>query len=112
MKVKSKVWLEKDGFSILGDGRRELLRAIERHGSISEAGREMDMPYRRCWSYIKAMEQRLGVSLVERWTGGKDGGGARLTGEAVEFLKKFEELEQGITEAVDERFDRIFARND
>jgi molybdate transport system regulatory protein len=57
------------------------------------------------------MEERLGLKLIERQTGGKDGGGATLTAEAKKFLKMYEELERGIREIVDERFRRIFKDN-
>jgi molybdate transport system regulatory protein len=57
------------------------------------------------------MEERLGFKLIERQTGGKNGGGATLTEEARKFLKKYEELEMGIREIVDERFRKIFKAN-
>ena len=47
---------------------------------------------------------------MERKAGGKNGGGATLTNEAKEFLKKYEALENGIKEIVDEKFKRIFER--
>ena len=44
----------------------------------------------------------------ERQAGGKNGGGAVLTKDAREFLKKYEQMEEGIKEMVDERFKNIF----
>ncbi len=54
------------------------------------------------------MEERLGVKLVDRQTGGKNGGGATLTIDARKFLKKYDALEKGIQEVVDKRFKKIF----
>jgi molybdate transport system regulatory protein len=54
------------------------------------------------------MEDRLGVKLIDRQTGGKNGGGALLTDDARVFLKKFEQLEAGIRETVDEKFKKLF----
>ena len=108
MEIRSKLWLEVDGEPVFGRGRRFLLEAIGRHGSISKAAREVNISYRKAWSYINAMEERLGMSLVERQAGGKDGGGAILTDDAREFLAKYAKIEEGIRELVDQRFGDIF----
>ena len=56
----------------------------------------------------EAMEERLGMKLVDRQAGGKNGGGAALTKDARAFLKKFEAMDEGIRESVDEKFRKIF----
>lgn len=108
MKIKSKLWIEIDGEPVFGRGRRFLLEAIDKHGSINQAAKEINISYKRAWSYIKAMEERLGIKLVERQAGGKNGGGATITKEAQEFLLKYKLLEDGIKELIDERFCKIF----
>jgi molybdate transport system regulatory protein len=108
MEIRSKVWVEVGGEPVFGRGRRFLLEAIDSRGSINQAAKEVDISFRKAWSHIKAMEERLGVKLVERQTGGKNGGGAALTAEARKFLKKYETLEKGIQEIVDERFRKLF----
>ncbi len=108
MEIKSKLWIEVGGKPVFGRGRRFLLEAIDKYGSINQAAREINIPYRKAWGYIKAMEERLGFKLIERQTGGKNGGGAILTENARRFLKKYEALEYGIRELVDERFKQIF----
>jgi molybdate transport system regulatory protein len=106
--IRSKVWIEVGGEPVFGRGRRFLLEAIDSHGSINRAAQEVDISFRKAWGYIKAMEERLGVKLIERQTGGRNGGGATLTLEARRFLKKYEALEKGIQEIVDKRFKTIF----
>jgi molybdate transport system regulatory protein len=108
MNIRSKIWIEVDGEPVFGRGRRFLLEAIDTYGSINQAARKVDISFRKAWSHIKAMEKRLGVKLVERQTGGKNGGGALLTDDAREFIKKYEEMEKGIQEYVDDRFKMIF----
>ncbi len=108
MEIKSKLWIEVDGKPVFGRGRRFLLEAIDRCGSINQAAKEINISYRKAWGYIKAMEERLGFKLVDRQTGGRDGGGATLTKDAKDFLKKYEALEEGIKELVDSRFRNIF----
>ena len=110
MEIKSKLWIEVDGEPVFGRGRSFLLRAIDKHGSINRAAKEINISYRRAWSYIKAMEERLGIELVQRKSGGKNGGGAVLTEKAKEFLRKYEEMEEGIRDMVDERFRAIFKK--
>ena len=106
--IRSKLWIEAGGEPVFGRGRRFLLEAIDTHGSINRAAQEVDISFRKAWSHIKAMEERLGVKLVERQTGGRNGGGAALTDDARTFLKKYEALEKGVQEIVDKKFRSIF----
>lgn len=106
--IRSKIWIEVGGEPVFGRGRRMLLQAIDVHGSINRAAQEVGISFRKAWSHIGAMEERLGLKLVERQAGGKNGGGASLTNEARQFLGKYELMEQGIREIVDERFRQVF----
>ena len=106
--IRSKLWIEVDGLPVFGRGRGFLLEAIDKHGSINQAAKEINISYRKAWGYIKAMEERLGFKLIKRRTGGRYGGGATLTKEALEFIIKYEVLEKGIRELVDEKFKKIF----
>jgi molybdate transport system regulatory protein len=108
LEIRSKIWIEANGDPVFGRGRRLLLEAIETHGSINRAAGEVGISFRKAWGHIKAMEDRLGIKLVECRAGGKNGGGTAITKEAKEFLSRFEHLEQGLREFADERFDRIF----
>jgi len=108
MEIRSKIWLEVDGETVFGSGRQSLLQGIEKYGSINMAAKNLNISYRKALSYIQAMEKRLGIKLVERKTGGIHGGGARLTEEAKEFLKKYEKLEQGINKMIDKKFSEVF----
>ncbi|MDO8721085.1 MAG: winged helix-turn-helix domain-containing protein [Syntrophales bacterium] len=108
MEIRSKLWIEIDNKPAFGRGRRFLLEAINTYGSINQAAKKINIPYRRAWSYINNMEERLGIKLVERQVGGRYGGGATLTKEAREFITKYEALEKGIRELVDDRFKKIF----
>jgi molybdate transport system regulatory protein len=110
MQIKSKLWIEVEGKPVFGRGRRFLLQAIDKYGSINQAAKEINISYRKAWGYIKAMEERLGIKLVERQTGGKDGGGAILTEEARSFLEKYGLMEEGIREMVDQKFRGIFGK--
>ncbi len=108
MQVRSKLWIEVDGEPVFGRGRRFLLEAIDRHGSINQAARDINISYRKAWGYIAAMEERLGIRLVESQTGGRNGGGSVLTTEGRDFIQRYEKMEEGIREIVDEQFSKAF----
>jgi molybdate transport system regulatory protein len=109
LEIRSKIWMEVGGEPVFGRGRRFLLEAIDSHGSINRAAQEIDISFRKAWCHIRAMEERLGVKLVDRRAGGKNGGGAVLTAEARKFLMRYEALEKGIQAIVDEKFRKIFS---
>jgi molybdate transport system regulatory protein len=111
MEVRSKIWIEAEGKPLFGSGREALLKAIDRLGSINKAAKDIHISYRKALSYIQSMEERIGSRLVERQAGGVNGGGAVLTEEAKDFLRKFELLEEGINELLDKKFLDIFGNS-
>lgn len=64
----------------LGPGKIALLEAIGRTGSISAAGREFGMAYRRAWLLTDELNHMFKEPLIEAKGGGRKGGGAVLTG--------------------------------
>ncbi len=106
--IRSKLWIELEGEPFFGKGKMLLLAAVGRYGSINRAAREVGISYRKAWSYIKAMEKRLGIPLVECRAGGKGGGGAELTPEIRDFLSRYDEIEKDVRKAADERFKELF----
>jgi molybdate transport system regulatory protein len=77
----------------MGPGKAELLRAIAETGSISAAARQLDMSYRRAWLLVDTMNQCFRRPLVETATGGKRGGGARVTELGHEVLERYQHME-------------------
>jgi len=107
--VRSKVWLEEKGSPLMGMGRAELLRAVERTGSINAAAKELGMNYRRAWGLIDSMEKRLRFRLVVRRRGGS-GRGTSLTDEARRLLELFQTFERQAQDSVDQQFREAFKR--
>lgn len=66
-------------FGYLGPGKIALMELISKHGSISAAGKEMGMSYRRAWLLVDEINHIFREPLVETQMGGSGGGGARLT---------------------------------
>ncbi|WP_037919740.1 winged helix-turn-helix domain-containing protein [Sulfurihydrogenibium subterraneum] len=92
VEVKYKVWIEKDGEIIMGLGRDELLREIEKTGSIKKSAEKVGISYRKALYFIDAMEKRYGKKIVESVRGGRGGGGSKLTEEGKKLLKEFEKV--------------------
>ena len=77
----------------LGPGKADLLGAIGRRGSISAAGRELGMSYKRAWTLVEEMNADFAKPVVNSTRGGKRGGGARLTGEGLRVLTLYRRIE-------------------
>ncbi|MDO9208179.1 MAG: TOBE domain-containing protein [Sulfuricurvum sp.] len=89
MKIDGRFWLTKEGQSFLGSGRVELLEWIDKTGSINAAAKEMKMSYKAAWERINGMNLLADQPLIERTTGGKGGGGTKLTPYARELIATF-----------------------
>ncbi|MBL8563971.1 MAG: LysR family transcriptional regulator [Gemmobacter sp.] len=82
-----------------GPGKAELLERIGALGSISAAGREMGMSYKRAWSLVEDMNAMFARPLVVPARGGAGGGGAQLTAEGARVAALFRALEARLAEA-------------
>jgi len=105
-----KLWLEQEGQQVFGDGLYHLLTLIHRYGSIRQAAEDMKMSYRHAWGTVKKAEERLGVTLLHKKTGGESGGGARLTPEAEDLIFKYREFRHQVEKFAAERFAEYFDR--
>lgn len=99
MKIRHKLWLEKNGRVIFGPGRFDLLEAIEECRSLSAAAKRLKMSYRAAWGRLRASEDRLGMPLVELTDNRQ---GMRLTKEAKTLRDAFVELEKRIEGLLEE----------
>lgn len=77
----------------MGPGKAELLEHIETTGSISAAGREMGMSYKRAWQLVNTMNAMFRAPLVHSSRGGAKGGGAVLSDLGQEVLAEYRALE-------------------
>jgi molybdate transport system regulatory protein len=87
---------------LLGPGKVDLLEAIERYGSISAAGREMGMSYRRAWLLVDALNGMFGEPLVTTASGGAHGGGAQITELGKAIAGAYRRIEQRTFAAIRE----------
>jgi molybdate transport system regulatory protein len=92
---------------VLGPGKVELLEAIERTGSISAAGREMGMSYRRAWLLVSALNEMFDRPLVTTSPGGAGGGGAQVTAFGRAVADAYRRADERSNAAIHEEFARI-----
>lgn len=108
MEPYSNFWLEQDGKVVLSEWRIALLEAVDRTGSISAAAVQQGVHFRVAWRKLKEMEDGLGVKLTQRVVGGRYGGGAGLTPEGREYVRKFREFTAGLKEMVEQQYKKAF----
>ena len=76
----------------LGPGKMLLLDNIDKHGSISAAGRAMNMSYRQAWDLVDQLNRAFLEPVVASQTGGKAGGGASLTAFGQELVAHYHRI--------------------
>jgi molybdate transport system regulatory protein len=104
-RIRAKIWLEKNGNPILGGGGAELLRHIEKEGSLTKAAGKMRLSYRGAWGQIKEMSAALGADLVHSIRGGASGGETKLTDAGKKILREYGEISSALEKiAAEEHF--------
>ena len=98
-KLLYKVWLEYEGNTFLGKGGAEILEAIKEVKSISKAAKKVGMSYRYVWNYLARTEKALGGPIVNRFKGGRGGGGgAQLNLLGERLLKEYKRAKDYVGE--------------
>lgn len=118
-KIEGRFWIKKGDKNFLGSGRVELLKNIDKFGSISKAARAMKMSYKAAWDAVDIMNNLSEKPILEKVSGGKGGGGSKLTEYGKKLIEDFEKLEKNYKEFLEnlEDFDKkvfgykISARN-
>jgi molybdate transport system regulatory protein len=84
----------------IGPGKVQLLENIRSCGSIFAAGRAMNMSYRRAWGLVDEINRICKRTAVQRWEGGKGGGGAMLTPFGESLVARYRKIERLVGSAV------------
>jgi molybdate transport system regulatory protein len=91
--LRGRVWVEIDGQSAITDAGADLLDQIIVCGSLSEAARRLHFSYRRAWMLLESMNRRWPQPLVKTTTGGRRGGGAKITELGQQVLRAYRDLQ-------------------
>jgi molybdate transport system regulatory protein len=83
----------------IGPGKIQLLENIRSCGSISAAGRAMNMSYKRAWDLVDEINHICRRAAVERQAGGKNGGGAALTPFGLSLVSRYRKIERSAESA-------------
>jgi len=86
----------------MGQGKADLLEAIQETGSISAAGRKLGMSYRKAWLMVDEMNRCFTHPVVEAMKGGAQGGGAHLTDQGREALRQYRRLQALAQRSIEE----------
>jgi len=70
-----------------------LLAAIQRTGSLNKAARTAGYSYKGAWLLLENAASMASTPLLERSTGGKGGGGSRLTPAALALMDAWQHLQ-------------------
>ncbi len=100
-----KIWLSTpEGKGIMGDGKWQILKAIEEHGSLKAATEALGLTYRRTWGDLKEIEALLGFPLLDKSRGGKDGGQTQLSPVGKKMVEAFDRFHQKVDHYMEEAF--------
>lgn len=105
--IQFRLRLRHHGEIALGPGKISLLEAIERTGSISAAGRELEMSYRRAWLLVDELNRALKAPAVVTAAGGRHGGGTALTPVGQEIVQRYRRIEATARAAAAEDLDHL-----
>ena len=103
-----KLWLERGGEKVFGDGPCDILQRVERTGSLRQATEEINMSYSQAWRLIRSLEKELGFPLLIKKAGGERGGGSQLTPQAGELIQRYQFFSNAARIALQEIFDQHF----
>ncbi|MBM6914960.1 NTP transferase domain-containing protein [Gemmiger formicilis] len=85
------------------------LELVEACGSMQNACRGMHISYSTAWRRIVAAEEVLGFALLERESGGAQGGRSRLTPQGHDLLTRCKAMQRELLASANEIFQRYFA---
>ena|ERR1700760_824987 len=84
----------------IGPGKIKLLETIHECGSISEAGRRLNMSYHYAWDLVDEVNRTFDEVAVIGRTGGDDRGGTKLTPFGLELVARYRRIERSVEDAV------------
>lgn len=92
-RLTGSIWLDRSEQRFLGQKRVELLRQIAATGSITHAAKAVDLSYKAAWDAVNAMNNMAEQPLVASATGGKHGGGSRITEYGLRQIRLYDAVE-------------------
>lgn len=106
-KIKSRIWIEQDDKEFLGEGKVQLLKAIEETGSLSQAAKSINISYKKAWHLMDAVNKSSKKPITVKSVGGKGGGGTSLTPYGKSLIGVFDEINKKCWDFLDIQLEKI-----
>lgn len=106
-KIKSRIWIESEDNVLLGEGRVQLLKAIEKTGSLSKAAKNLNISYKKAWQLLDSVNKSAERPVTITSIGGKGGGGAELTEYGKSLVNAFDEINKNCWAFLDKQLNKI-----
>ena len=87
LSVRRKIWFERDGEFVIGEGGFDLLNAVATTGSLTGAALVVGWSYRHAWGYLRRAEVALGARLTAPRPGKGRRRGIAITSVAVGMME-------------------------
>ncbi|MFW6221051.1 MAG: winged helix-turn-helix domain-containing protein [Fibrobacterota bacterium] len=94
------IWLCSEGKQVLNKKHLRLLEAIDTTGSISAAAKSLPMSYKAAWDAVDSLNNLSRDPLITTSTGGRAGGGARLTDYGRQMVSLLSALQKAYTQFI------------
>jgi molybdate transport system regulatory protein len=88
-----------DGAHRVGPQRVALIEAVDALGSISGAAKALGLSYKAAWDGVQALNNLSEAPLIEAASGGRSGGGARVTHQGRLMARVFRDVQQQLEAA-------------
>ncbi len=96
IEVELEIHIRRHGVLLFKPATINLLRAIQRDGSLRTAARRMRVSYQHAWAVIDSANRAASQPLVTKQRGGTGGGGAILTAYGVMVLREYGDIEREV----------------
>lgn len=106
-KIKSRIWIEYNNHVLLGEGRVQLLKAINETGSLTKAAKSLNISYKKAWDLIDSVNKSAKKAVIQTSTGGKGGGGAELTEYGKSLITAFDDINKNCWNYLDEQLKKL-----
>lgn len=106
-KIKSRLWLEQEGESLMGEGTLLLLKTIDEEGSLSKAAQKLNLSYKKAWKLADNLNKTSNNTIITKQIGGKNGGGMQITEYGRKLIAKFEEIRESCWAFLNEKQEEL-----
>jgi molybdate transport system regulatory protein len=99
--------IDLEGHGSIGPGKIRLLELVGEAGSIQKAASAMGMSYAHAWKLIQETGATFGAALVDASSGGRKGGGTKLTALGRKVIELYRRAEQRAAKAAESEIDLL-----